>query len=215
MKKRKTKKKTFFFDTSKYISLRLALALAIASLIICILVGIKYTDFNEMLRTQVFGPVSFFENVEEPILTTEDCLDQLANCYEDSDEKVDDCVQKANFHFAECTLKPKKPGPDECGIDLALEMTGCNNLKNILFESCNNQHQACLDLVNTPSVAPPTPDPFASTTPMPTTSSTFFLTPSTMPSPTYSTTPSPSFSPFPAPTTTSTTMPFFQMNRWF
>lgn len=97
-----------YYDTSKYISLPIALLLAVTALILLTIVGMKYSAFSgELLSTRAARVKPLPAHVAKCIEEARLCTQQEATDYEA-------CAKKVNAQLATCLkdIDPKKPKAD-------------------------------------------------------------------------------------------------------
>lgn len=162
-------KKKGYYDTSKYISLPMALIAAVAVLILLVVIGMKYSVFNGGLLSAGAG-----RGGSEQIDLEKLCKQVKDACKAESNSQRIQCESKAKIEYQMCVKKIPKDA-----IDPDQQKADCAWARDVIIDKCKTDREArdakcdadlveCLDRIKPkPPITPPDKPPYNSPYPYP------------------------------------------------
>jgi hypothetical protein len=157
-----------YYDTSKYISLPVAIVGSMAVLIILILVGMKYSAFDTVLLSAKAAPSpGLAKCIKEHNECIADAQKAYTKCTNDAQKEMVKCLNKITetdrelreAERADCEVKAAQD-VSNCTVDLSTDIASCSSV----MLDCLKEYYEEKDSTPPPS-APPSLPPKPETTP--------------------------------------------------
>lgn len=142
------------FDTSRYISLRMAVWIALVALVVCVLVGLKYTTFSGDLlsakKPKYWPSPPYSRYLGNCIKEHNECLFRRNSDILVATEAYSKCVTGAESGLDICINKngPGKEEVNKCEMDSAVVVRNCTEALAVEVSECAPVMFDCIQKTN-------------------------------------------------------------------